>query len=56
MFDQFQVLGLGILSTSILTLFTPLAAHAGVGVLVALRVLMVNEKAIFIILNEIFFS
>lgn len=35
-----QVFGLGIFSTAVLTLFTPLAARGGIGALVALRVLM----------------
>ena len=35
-----QILGLGIFITSVLTLLSPIAANAGIGYFVALRVLM----------------
>lgn len=36
---QFQVFGIGIAVTSVLTLLTPLAAKAGVGALIAVRLI-----------------
>lgn len=49
-----QVLGLGIFATSVLTLFSPLAAHAGVGTFVALRVLMgLAEGVTFPCMHEV---
>lgn len=48
------VLGLGIFTTSVLTLFSPLAAHAGVGTFIALRVLMgLAEGVTFPCMHEI---
>jgi MFS transporter, ACS family, solute carrier family 17 (sodium-dependent inorganic phosphate cotransporter), other len=47
-------LGLGILATAVLTLFSPLAAHGGVGTFVALRVLMgLAEGVTFPCMHEI---
>ena len=48
------VLGLGIFTTSVLTLFSPLAARAGVGTFVGLRVLMgLAEGVTFPCMHEI---
>lgn len=48
------MLGLGIFTTAVLTLFTPLAAEAGVGAFVALRVLMgLAEGVAFPCMHEI---
>lgn len=47
-------MGLGILSTSILTFLSPFAAHGGVGALIALRVVMgLTEGVVFPCMYEI---
>lgn len=49
-----QVMGLGIFATSVLTLFSPLAAHSGLGTFVALRVVMgLAEGVTFPCLSEL---
>lgn len=53
-FSSIKVMGLGIFATSILTLFSPLAAHGGVGTFVGLRVLMgLTEGVTFPCLPEL---